>query len=103
MNIPIILVAASLGWQSVTAWDTNTLLPPVQVQAASRPIDVERDGHSAPFLADFDGDGVRDLLVGQFHEGGLRVYRNVGTNREPKFGAYTWFQVEGGPGRVPEG
>src|SRR5262245_18747292 len=40
------------------------LLPPVHVEAAGRPVDVEREGHSAPCLGDFDGDGLPDLLVG---------------------------------------
>ena len=41
--------------------------PPVRVEAAGKPIDTEV-GHAAPFVGDFDGDGVDDLLVGQFGE-----------------------------------
>jgi hypothetical protein len=76
---------------------------PIQIQAGGRPLDVEREGHSAPEVGDFDADGVRDLLVGQYHEGRLRIYRNVGTNAEPKFEAHEWFMAGGQTGRVPEG
>lgn len=85
------------------AADLDELLPPTPIMAAGRPLDVQRVGHSAPFVGDIDGDGVRDLLVGQYHEGGLRIYRNTGTNLRPKFDAWTWFQAGGALGRVPEG
>jgi hypothetical protein len=85
------------------AADSGELLPPVPIPVDGRPLDVEREGHAAPFVGDFDGDGVRDLLVGQYFEGRLRVYRNTGTNARPRFESYTWFEVGGQPGRVPEG
>ena len=83
--------------------DSGELLPPVPVLAGGRPLDVQRDGHSAPFVGDFDGDGKRDLLVGQFHEGRLRVYRNTGTDSRPKFDSYTYFEAGGAVASVPVG
>ena len=83
--------------------DSNELLPPLSLQVGGQPLDVARDGHSAPFVGDFDGDGKRDLLVGQYHEGRLRVYRNTGSNARPRFTGYRWFEAGGKPGRVPEG
>jgi hypothetical protein len=78
------------------------LLPPVRLEAAGKPIDTEV-GHAAPFVGDFDGDGVRDLLVGQFGDGILWIYRNVGTNAHPQLAAGVKFK-EGKPdGRVPTG
>jgi hypothetical protein len=44
-----------------------------------------------------------DLLVGQYDEGKLRIYRNIGTNGNPKFDTYTWFKAGGDFGRVPVG
>jgi hypothetical protein len=76
---------------------------PVHLEAAGRPIDVEREGHAAPFVGDFDGDGLPDLLVGQYHEGRLRIYRNKGTKGRPKFDTWTWFQAGGKIASVPEG
>ena len=68
---------------------------PFRLQADGKPIEVEI-GHAAPYVHDFDRDGVRDLLVGQFGSGGrLRLYKNLGTNKEPKFGKHEWFMAGG--------
>jgi hypothetical protein len=68
---------------------------PFRLQADGKPIDVEI-GHAAPYVFDFDRDGVRDLLVGQFGSGGrLRIYKNLGTDKEPRFGEFDWFKAGG--------
>ncbi len=82
---------------------SDELLPPVPVLVNGRPLDVERIGHAAPFFGDLDGDGKRHLLVGQFDDGRLRIYRNRGTNARPRFDTFTWFESGGQTGRVPVG
>jgi hypothetical protein len=47
-----------------------------------------------PCLADWDGDGLNDLLVGQFIEGRLRFYRNTGTNSDPAFSGYSYVRAD---------
>ena len=79
------------------------LAPPVHILAGGKPLDVERIGHAAPFVGDFDGDGKPDLLVGQYDDGKLRIYRNTGTARAPKYDTYTYFVAGGDTGRVPVG
>jgi hypothetical protein len=54
-------------------------------------------------VADFDGDGVRDLLVGQFGGGLLWIYRNEGTDAEPRLAEGRTFKVGPDDGRVPTG
>ena len=93
----------ALAAASTPAADPATeLLPPVRLEAAGKPIDTAI-GHAAPFVGDFDGDGVRDLLVGQFGEGILWIYRNVGTNSQPKLAAGVKFKDGKADGRVPTG
>jgi hypothetical protein len=76
--------------------------PPVRLAAAGELIHVDT-GHAAPFVHDLDGDGVRDLLVGQFGKGRLRVYRNRGTNQQPEYEASRWLLAGGSIASVPVG
>lgn len=87
----------------------SDLEPPVRLEADGKPIDV-LGGHASPALADLDGDGVQDLLVGQFlgegknpFEAPMRVFRNAGSEKAPRFGASTLIDGGGGPARVPTG
>ncbi len=81
---------------------SSELASPVRLEAAGKPIDTDI-GHAAPFVCDFDGDGVKDLLVGQFGDGILWIYRNEGTNAEPKLAAGVKFKDGKEDGRVPSG
>ena len=80
----------------------NDLAEPVRIWADGKPIDTEV-GHAAPFVCDFDGDGVQDLLVGQFGQGLLWIYKNEGSNRSPKLAAGVKFKQGAEDGRVPYG
>ncbi len=75
---------------------------PFRIEADGKPIDVDV-GHAAPYVTDFDGDGLRDLLVGQFGHGRCRIYKNIGTNDKPAFGAHTWFEAGGSVAEVAAG
>ena len=78
------------------------LAQPVRLEAAGKPIDTEI-GHAAPFVCDFDRDGIKDLLVGQFGQGILWIYRNEGTNSQPKLAAGVKFKQGKEDGCVPSG
>jgi hypothetical protein len=95
--------AAFLLVAPVGAGEEKELLAPVQIHADGRPLDVEREGHAAPFVGDFFEDGTLALLVGQYQDGRLRVYRNTGTQTKPKFESYVWFEAGGKIASVPEG
>ena len=75
---------------------------PVRLEADGEFISAEA-GHSAPWLADFDGDGVRDLLVGQFRSGKLQIYLNKGTDKAPVYGKLQWLQAKGMAVTTPAG
>jgi hypothetical protein len=80
----------------------SDLAPPVQLYAGGQLINVDM-GHAAPFVADLNGDGNMVLLVGQFGQGKLRLYPNIGTRSEPKFDQFEWFQAGGKIVSVPAG
>lgn len=88
---------APITWAGDRADD---LSPPIQLAVEGQPIDTEV-GHAAPFVGDFDGDGVDDLLVGQFGGGKLRIYRNTAANGQPQYAALEWFKADDDYGTVP--
>ena len=81
----------------------DELAPPVNVKAGGKAIDTGGVGYAAPCYADFDGDGVKDLLLGEFSQGRLRIYKNLGTNAKPRFKDFVFFQDGAETGRIPAG
>ncbi len=70
-----------------------SFMEPVILQADGSDIDV--GVISDPFMTDWDGDGVTDLLVGQFSPGKVRYYRNIGSNQNPEFTFSGYLQADG--------
>jgi hypothetical protein len=97
-----LLLVIFMGFGADAGESSEELAAPVRLEAAGKPIDTDI-GHAAPFVGDFDGDGVNDLLVGQFGEGMLWIYRNENTNAEPKLAAGVKFKDGKEDGRVPTG
>lgn len=57
--------------------------------------------YSAPFLYDWDADGLPDLLAGTSHNA-ILWWKNVGSTREPKLSFRGHVKADGGQLRVPE-
>ena len=110
----IAMAHSSFAQQSV---DAPRFAAPVRIEANGKPIDVTT-GHAAPYVYDFDGDGTRDLLVGEFGsgtfkgeahmelshswcKGRLRIYRNHGTDKAPVFRDFEYFKGGGKIAAVP--
>ena len=72
--------------------------PPVRLMAGGVPIRVESPGYAAPCLADVDGDGQLDLLVGQFNKGKIHFFKGLGSG---KFAKGTWLLADGKAAEVP--
>jgi hypothetical protein len=74
---------------------------PVRLVAADGVIDSGAAwGHSGPWVEDVDGDGVKDLIVGDF-SGLFRWYRNEGTNQQPRYAKAVNLKAGGEDAKVP--
>ncbi len=71
---------------------------PVQLKGGDEFIRVESPGYAAPSLADMNGDGRKDLIVGQFSGGKMKIYTGLG---DGKFSEGEWLEVDGKPAVVP--
>lgn len=72
--------------------------PPVRLEADGKPVRLEKPGFAAPCWHDVDGDGRKDLVVGQFAGGKIRVFKNLG---DGKLAAGAWLEADGKVAEVP--
>ncbi len=72
--------------------------PPVRLKADGVSVRVESPGYAAPCWADIDRDGKKDLLVGRFNKGKIRVFKNLG---DGKLAAGDWLKADGQVAEVP--
>jgi len=80
---------------------SETLHAPIRLMAADGVIDSGPSwGHSGPWVEDVDGDGLRDVVVGDF-SGLFHLYKNTGTNRLPRYAAGVEIQAGGAAAKVP--
>jgi hypothetical protein len=68
------------------------------MQAGNGFVQVEAPGFAAPCWHDVDGDGKKDLVVGQFAKGKIAVYKHEGGG---KLAARSWLQADGADAEVP--
>jgi hypothetical protein len=71
---------------------------PVRLRAGDGFVKVEAPGYACPTMFDVDGDGRKDLVVGQFNGGKMRMYKGLegGT-----FAAGEWLKADGKVAQVP--
>lgn len=74
----------------------------VRLQAGGRDIEVDI-GHLVPCVADWNGDGRKDLIAGQFLEGRIRLFLNTGTDAAPVVRDSVFLKAGGADIRLPCG
>jgi hypothetical protein len=66
---------------------------PVRLEAAGEVIDTGKAwGHSSPCIEDIDGDGLKDLILGDF-SGKFCVYKNIGKKAAPSYRDHGYIQA----------
>jgi hypothetical protein len=97
--IALALAAAMLPAQTAPP----ELAAPVRVEADGAPIDIgslSEIAHAGPWLGDYDGDGDRDLLVGDF-PGYFWRFDNTGSDKAPKLKSKGKLQAGGTDAKTP--
>jgi hypothetical protein len=93
-RIPILTWALSLpAVAAVPAFDAPQLMV-----SPDGPVKTESPGYACPAWTDMDGDGKKDLLVGQFRNGKIKVYPGLGGG---KIGKGEWLKAGGEVATVP--
>jgi hypothetical protein len=87
-HLGILLIVPLLVYAAVPSFHA-----PTKIQADGA--DIVVDSISDPFMVDWDGDGVKDLLVGQYTYGKVRFYKNTGTNEAPVFTFSYFLKADG--------
>ena len=106
--LPLLLASASASTSPSASASTSTatpahvavaeFAPPVRLMAAGQPIGVEAPGYACPSWFDVDGDGQKDLVVGQFNGGKMALHKNLGGG---KLAPREWLQADGEVAEVP--
>ncbi len=78
--------------------DPPKFAAPVQLEAGGAVVATEEPGYASPCLHDVDGDGHKDLVVGQFAGGKMKIYRG---NEDGEFLAGEWLEAGGEIAEVP--
>ena len=98
MKRPLRAALGLLCCSAVAAAGDFNFADPVMLKAGGKPIRVDRPGYAFPCFADVNGDGKKELLVGQFAGGKIKVYPHLGGLN---FGPGEWLMAEGKPAEVP--
>jgi hypothetical protein len=100
-RLHLLALAAAVAGPPLAAGDYE-FGAPRQVNGGDKAIVVEAPGYASPGLADLNGDGVPDLLVGQFREGKIGFYKgSKGEDGKLSFGAHEWLQAGGEIAKIP--
>jgi hypothetical protein len=81
---------------------SSKLSEPVKLADGKGFVDADT-GHSDPCVTDWNNDDKKDLLVGQFGGGKVRIYINRGTDAAPEFDGFEFLKAGKTEASVPSG
>jgi hypothetical protein len=88
------LASPAYAQEKETSTGQSQFEAPVRLEADGQPIKVEAPGYACPTMADVDGDGKLDLVVGQFNQGHMQFFKNLAEpGATPKFAAAEWLKT----------
>ena len=102
MRMYALTALAALGFVLLGYTAFAAMQEGVRLEADGEVIDVEI-GHLVPYATDWNADGKKDLIVGQFSGGRIRLYLNQGTDKAPLFKTFTYLSAGGQEIRLPAG
>ena len=101
MLLVVATLALSLSPQRPSNTGAAELAAPVPLEADGAPIDSGPSyAHSGPLFLDLDGDGIQELLVGNF-KGTVEVFRRDARSASPAWKADGRLQIGGEDLTVP--
>ncbi len=83
-----------LAFGLLCAAEAAEFQPGVKIEADGKPIKLDV-AHPVPCVADWNGDGKKDLLVGLSAGGRIVLFLNQGTDNAPVFKNFTYLQAGG--------
>ena len=63
----------------------------------SNGVNIDITWYGSPFVYDWDSDGKKDLICGQFSSGYVNFFKNYGTNNSPVFNGSSYLYADGAP------
>ena len=102
-RVPLVLAVIAVMLTPSEGFASLLRLGPEELVQADG-FDIQVPGYSVPSLADWNNDGLADLIVGEgnyANPGKVRIYLNVGTESQPQFFDYSYAQCAGADLTVP--
>ncbi len=80
----------------------SSFLGGLKLEASGQAIDVA-SGHLVPCALDWNDDGLKDLVVGQFSGGKIHLFLNQGSRDEARFEESSFLEAGGAQISLPAG
>ncbi len=92
--LPILCLLFAAALCSIALAELPRFRGPFPVRDASSLVTIDVGFVSAPLMFDWDGDGRKDLLCGQFDSGKIRFYPNIGEDTAPAFSGWRFLRAD---------